>query len=76
VPAERRRAAALDGAHHLELGEAHVAAVGRTPGGTMVAEDIRTTQRPSAAKKAARASSYNSSLSPSSAREQLRHFRL
>jgi len=48
VPAERRRAAALDGAHHLHLGEAQVTAVGHTPGGTMVAEDVRDLQsRPS-----------------------------
>ena len=48
VPAERRRAAALDGAHHLQLGEAHVAAVGVTPSGPVVAEDVRDLQsRPS-----------------------------
>ena len=33
VAAESRRAAALDGAHHLHLGKAHVAAVGFTPSG-------------------------------------------
>ena len=44
VPAESRRAAALDGAHHLHLGEAHVAAVGLTPSGAVVAEDIRDLQ--------------------------------
>ena len=44
VPAERRRAAALDGAHHLELGEAHVTAVGVTPSGPVVAEDVRDLQ--------------------------------
>ena len=44
VPAERRRAAALDGTHHLQLVEAHVPAVGLTPGGTVVAEDIRDLQ--------------------------------
>ena len=48
VPAESRRAAALDGAHHLHLGEAHVAAVGLTPSGAVVAEDVRDLQsRPS-----------------------------
>jgi hypothetical protein len=31
MPAKRRRAAALDRAHHLELAEAHVTAVGVTP---------------------------------------------
>ena len=35
------RAAALDGAHHLELVEAHVAAVGVTPRGPVAAEDVR-----------------------------------
>ena len=44
VPAEGRRAAALDRAHHLQLAEAHVAAVGLTPGGTVVAEDVRDLQ--------------------------------
>ena len=44
VSAERRRAAALDGAHHLQLGKAHVAAVGLTPGGPVVAEDVRDLQ--------------------------------
>src|SRR5262245_15239596 len=38
------RAAALDGAHHLQLGEAHMAAVGVTPGGPVVAEDVRDLQ--------------------------------
>ena len=45
MAAERRRAAALDGAHHLELAEAHVAAVGMTPSGPVVAEDVRDLQR-------------------------------
>jgi hypothetical protein len=40
VAAEGRRAAALDRAHHLELAEAHVTAVGVTPSGPVVAEDI------------------------------------
>ncbi len=44
VPAERRRAAALDRAHHLQLVEAHVPAVGFTPSGTVVAEDFRDLQ--------------------------------
>jgi hypothetical protein len=38
------RAAALDGAHHLELVEAHVAAVGVTPRGPVAAEDVRDLQ--------------------------------
>lgn len=45
VPTEGRRAAALDGAHHLHLGQAHVAAVDLTPRGTVVAEDVRDLQR-------------------------------
>ena len=44
VPSERRRAAALDSRHHLQLAEAHVAAIGLTPSGTVVAEDIRNLQ--------------------------------
>src|SRR6185436_8667264 len=44
VPSERRRAAALDGRHHLQLPEAHVAAIGLTPSGAVVAEDIRNLQ--------------------------------
>jgi len=44
VSAERRRAAALDCAHHLELAEADVAAVGTTPSGPVVAEDVRDLQ--------------------------------
>ena len=44
MPAERRRAAALDRAHHLQLIEAHMAAVGLAPSGTVVAEDVRDLQ--------------------------------
>jgi hypothetical protein len=44
VAAERRGAAAFDGTHHLELVEAHMAAVGLTPRGTVVAEDVRDLQ--------------------------------
>src|ERR1700756_2961719 len=44
MAAERHRAAALDGAHHLQLVEADVSAVGFTPSGTLVAEDIRDLQ--------------------------------
>ncbi len=42
---ERRRAAALDGAHHFELAEAHMAGIGGPPGGPVVAEDIRDLER-------------------------------
>src|SRR5258708_33513142 len=44
VSAEGRRAAALDGAHHLELGQAHMTAVGMTPRGPVVAENVRDLQ--------------------------------
>ena len=44
VPAERRRAAALGRTHHLQLVEAHMAAVGLTPSGTVVAEYVRDLQ--------------------------------
>src|SRR3974390_1559977 len=44
VPAERRRAAALDRAHHLHLFEAHMPTVGFTPNGAVVAEDVRDLQ--------------------------------
>ena len=44
VAAEGCRAAALNGTHHLQLGKAHVTAVGLTPSGTVVAEDIRDLQ--------------------------------
>ncbi len=44
VPAEGRRAAVLDSAHHLELVEAHVTTVGMTPSGPVAAEDVRDLQ--------------------------------
>ena len=44
VTAERRGAAALDGTHDFQLAEAHVAAVGITPSGTVIAEDVRDLQ--------------------------------
>jgi hypothetical protein len=44
MTSERRRAAALDGRHHLQLPEAHMPAIGVTPSGTVVAEDIRNLQ--------------------------------
>jgi hypothetical protein len=44
MSAERRRAAALDGAHHLELEQADVTAVGMTPRGPVVSEDVRDLQ--------------------------------
>ena len=44
MPAERYGAAALDCAHHLQLLQADMAAVGITPSGTVVAEDIRDLQ--------------------------------
>ena len=45
MAAESRRAAALDGTHHLQLAETDVAAVGVTPSGTVIAEDVRDLQR-------------------------------
>src|SRR5262249_9174180 len=44
VAAERRRAAAFDCTHHLQLVEAHMAAVGLTPRRAVVAEDVRDLQ--------------------------------
>ena len=44
VAAERRRAAAFDCIHHLQLVEAHMAAVGVTPRGTVIAENVRDLQ--------------------------------
>src|SRR5262245_7494457 len=44
VAAEGRRAAALNRAHRLRLGKAHVTAVGLTPSGTVIAEDVRDLQ--------------------------------
>src|SRR5467141_2741056 len=44
MPAERRRAAALDRAHHLQLLEAHMPAVGLAPGRTVIAENVRDLQ--------------------------------
>ena len=45
MAAERRRAAALDRRHHLELAEADMAGIGTAPCRAMVAEDIRNLQR-------------------------------
>jgi len=44
VSAERRRAAALDRRHRLQLAEAHMSGVGLAPRRSMVAEDIRDLQ--------------------------------
>ena len=44
MAAERRRATALDGGHDFQLGEAQVTGVGGTPGGAVIAEDIRDLQ--------------------------------
>ena len=45
MAAERRRAAALDRRHHLQLAEAHMAGIGPAPRRPMAAEDIRDLQR-------------------------------
>src|ERR1700686_2986501 len=44
MPAERRRATALDRTHHLQLVEAHMSAVGLTPSRAMVAENVSDLQ--------------------------------
>src|SRR5258705_9954286 len=44
MPAERRGVTALDRTHHLQLLEAHMPAVGLTPGRTVVAENVRDLQ--------------------------------
>ena len=44
VPAERRRATALDRTHHLQLLEAHMPLVGLTPSRAVIAEDVRDLQ--------------------------------
>jgi hypothetical protein len=44
VPAEGCRATAYNGTHDLQLGGAHVAAIGVTPNGTVVAENVRDLQ--------------------------------
>src|SRR5215813_1678380 len=44
VPAERRRATALDCTHHLQLVEAHMPVVGLTPSRAVIAEDVRDLQ--------------------------------
>src|SRR5215471_17681353 len=44
MPAERRRATALDRIHHLQLLKAHMAAIGLTPSRAVIAEDVRDLQ--------------------------------
>jgi hypothetical protein len=44
MPAESRRAAARNRAHHLQLAEAHMAGIGFTPSRSMAAEDVRNLQ--------------------------------
>jgi hypothetical protein len=45
MSAQRRRSAALDRRHDLQLAEAHMAGMGRTPSRPAVAEDIRHLDR-------------------------------
>jgi hypothetical protein len=45
MAAERGRTAGLDRRHHLELGQAHVASIRRTPGWSMNAKDIGDLER-------------------------------
>src|SRR5258707_10023346 len=44
MPAERRRATALNRTHHLQLVEAHMPAVGLTPRRPVIAENVRDFQ--------------------------------
>ena len=44
MPAKRSRATSLDRAHHLQLFEAHMPAVGLAPSRAVVAEDVRDLQ--------------------------------
>jgi hypothetical protein len=45
MTAQRRRSAALDRRHDLQLAEAHVTGVGRTPSRPAAAEDVRHLDR-------------------------------
>src|SRR6516162_2966639 len=45
MTAQRRRSATLDGRHDLELAEAHMAGMGRTPSRPAAAEDVRHLDR-------------------------------
>ena len=45
MTAQRRRSAALDRRHDLELAEAHMAGMGRTPSRPAAAEDVRHLDR-------------------------------
>jgi hypothetical protein len=45
MPAQRRRSAALDRRHDLQLAEAHMAGMGHTPSRPAAAEDIRHLDR-------------------------------
>ena len=55
MAAERGRAAGLDRRHHLELGEAHMAGMRRSPGWSMTMEDVGDLERGRTAGSAARA---------------------
>jgi len=45
MTAQRRRSAAFDRRHDLELAEAHMAGMGRTPSRPAMAEDVRHLDR-------------------------------
>ena len=45
MTAQRHRSAALDRRHDLELAEAHMAGMGRTPSRSAAAEDVRRLDR-------------------------------
>src|SRR5438045_5119460 len=74
MAAERRRAAALDCAHHLQLVETDVSAVGFTPSGTVVAEDIRDSRvgRPTSAALTPPVRAYASSSAAGACRQAAR----
>ena len=62
MTAQRRRSAALDRRHDLELAEAHMAGMGRTPSRPAVAEDVRHLDRwPRQRPRVSRASSAGQS---------------
>src|SRR6516165_2115360 len=63
MPAERRRATALDRAHHLQLVEAHMPAVGLTPSRAVIAQDVRDLQSRSSHGRQARYGAAGSSMS-------------
>ena len=61
MSAQRRSSAALDRRHDLELAEAYMAGMGRTPSRSMAAEDVRHLDRwATAARQAGGFASFSS----------------